>query len=153
ATPVRKTAVAHFGKEWKLYLPYMCDHAVTLAAAFRRCGIEAEPLPESTEKSSDIGRKYTNGKECYPCIVTTGDMLLKIEQSDFDRTHSAFFMPSAQGPCRFGQYSTLHKITLRELGYGDIPILSPGSEDSYSNFGNIDKNFRNGLWSLCSSRV
>lgn len=142
----RKTAVAHFGKEWKLYLSYMCDHAIPLAAAFRRCGIEAEALPESTEKTSDIGRKYTNGKECYPCIVTTGDMILKIESPDFDRTHSAFFMPTSQGPCRFGQYSTLHKIILRELGYGDIPILSPGSEDSYSNFGNIDKNFRRVGW-------
>ncbi|MCK4966586.1 CoA activase, partial [bacterium] len=68
----------------KLYIPYMCDHALAVAAAFRNSGIDAEVLPHPTVESSDLGRRFTSGKECYPCIVSIGDMVRKIQDSDFD---------------------------------------------------------------------
>lgn len=43
----------------------------------------------------------------------------------------AFFMPETEGPCRFGQYTRLHRILLDKYGYKGVPILSPSSEDSY----------------------
>ena len=53
----------------------MSDHAFALAAAFERCGVGAEVLPESNKETIDIGKMHVSGKECYPCAVTTGDML------------------------------------------------------------------------------
>ncbi|MEW5768234.1 MAG: acyl-CoA dehydratase activase [bacterium] len=129
-----------------LYLPLMSDHAYSLAAAFRYCGIPAEVLPESDGATLEYGRKYTSGKECFPCVVTTGDILKKINESGFDPTTSAFFMPSADGPCRFGQYSRLHRIILNDLGCEDIPLLSPDSKDAYSQLGDTGHKFRRRAW-------
>ena len=108
-----------------LYIPPMADHAYALAAAFRACGVNAVVLPESDEESLKLGRKYTSGKECYPAVLTTGDMLKMLKRPDFDPKRAAFFMPSGAGPCRFGQYNRLHRKILDELGYQDVPIYSP----------------------------
>ena len=35
-------------------------------------------MPISDEDSVAWGRKFTSGKECYPCIITTGDILRQI---------------------------------------------------------------------------
>jgi predicted CoA-substrate-specific enzyme activase len=119
-------------QERVIYLPYMSDHAFAIKAAFEFNGFQAEVLPESDKQSAELGRKFTSGKECYPCIVTTGDFVKKIKEPGFDPRHSAFFMPSADGPCRFGQYNTYHKIILEKLGCGDVPIISPDAKNSYN---------------------
>jgi predicted CoA-substrate-specific enzyme activase len=129
-----------------LYLPYMCDHAFPLQAALVACGQEAHVLDESDEETLIWGRKFTSGKECYPCILTTGDLIKFLQKEGLDKGKVAFFMPKANGPCRFGQYHNLHRIILDELGYSDIPIVSPDSEDSYSSFLNLDGDFRKLAW-------
>ncbi len=106
-----------------VYIPYMIDHGYVLAAAMRHGGVNAQPLPESDQLTLDIGRKYTTGKECYPSIITTGDIVKKTMAPDFDPDNSAFFMPAASGPCRFGQYNRLHRLVLDELGLPQVPVL------------------------------
>jgi predicted CoA-substrate-specific enzyme activase len=107
----------------RIYLPYMIDHGYVLAAAMRHCGADAEPLPPSDELTLELGRKYTTGKECYPSIITTGDIVKKTMAPDFEANHAAFFMPAASGPCRFGQYHRLHRLVLDELRLPQVPIL------------------------------
>jgi predicted CoA-substrate-specific enzyme activase len=107
----------------RIYVPYMIDHGFALAAAMRACGVDAEALPESDEMTLEIGRKYTTGKECYPSIITTGDIVKKTMAADFDPAHAAFFMPAASGPCRFGQYNRLHRLVLDELGLEEVPVF------------------------------
>ncbi len=120
----------------KIYIPYMCDHAYATAAAFRACGVDAEVIPESDEESLIWGRKFTTGKECYPCILTTGDMVKIVKRDDFDPSRAAFFMPSGNGPCRFGQYHRFHRLVLDELGSHLVPIYSPDQDETlYSDFG------------------
>ncbi len=111
-----------------LYIPPMADHAHALAAAFRACGVQAVVLPDSDEESLLLGRRYTSGKECYPAVLTTGDMIKMLKRPDFDPQKAAFFMPSGAGPCRFGQYNRLHRKILDELGYQDVPIYSPSQD-------------------------
>ncbi len=41
-----------------IYIPYMCDHAYAIEAAFRHCGIPAEVMPESTQESLAQGRRF-----------------------------------------------------------------------------------------------
>jgi len=111
-----------------------------MAAAFRHCGIDAEVLAPSDEESLELGRRYTTGKECLPAIVTAGDMVKKVFSKDFDRERSAFFMPGGSGPCRFGQYNRLHRYILKEIGYEDVPVLSPNQGQSfYDDFRNLEK--------------
>jgi predicted nucleotide-binding protein (sugar kinase/HSP70/actin superfamily) len=130
-----------------IYIPRMSDHAFALAAAFEHCGIDAEVLPESDKKTADTGRKYVSGKECYPCTVTTGDMVKKALQPDFIPEKSAFFMPSGTGPCRFGQYNVFHRMVLDSLGYADVPIFSPNQDTTfYSDLGIVGKDFTMHAW-------
>ncbi len=126
-----KRAVSSFKGDGrrKIYIPYMSDHSFAFAGAFRACGVDAEVMRESDEETVQIGRKFTLGKECYPCILTTGDMLKTSRRPDFDPDRSAFFMPSGSGPCRFGQYHRFHRMVLSEHGFDNVPIYSPNQDD------------------------
>lgn len=130
-----------------VFMPRMSDHAFAIAAAFERCGVPAEVLPESDVESADIGRRHVSGKECYPCTVTTGDMLKKVFSIDFEPGHSAFFMPSGAGPCRFGQYNVFHRMVLKELGYDNVPVFSPNQDSHfYRELGIVGRDFSTFAW-------
>jgi predicted nucleotide-binding protein (sugar kinase/HSP70/actin superfamily) len=124
----------------------MSDHAYALKSAFIACGVPAEVLPESDDETLVWGRKFTNGKECYPCTVTTGDIVRHIKKDGFNPNEVAFFMGAADGPCRFGQYRVLQRLILNELGYDDIPIVSLDSRNGYSDLGGMDKGFTRLAW-------
>jgi predicted nucleotide-binding protein (sugar kinase/HSP70/actin superfamily) len=125
------------GRARKVFIPYMSDHSFPFAGAFRSCGVDAEVMEESDEETVRLGRKYTLGKECYPCILTTGDMLRTSKRSDFDPEHSAFFMPSGSGPCRFGQYHRFHRMVLSDHGFENVPIYAPNQDDRLYNELNV----------------
>ncbi|MDD5085279.1 MAG: acyl-CoA dehydratase activase [Candidatus Omnitrophica bacterium] len=125
----------HTFKGRVIYVPYMSDHAFPISAGIRHFGMRTEILPESDDRTIEIGRRYSSGKECFPFAVTTGDILKKCWEKDFDPKRSAFFIPDANGPCRFGQYNRMHRIILDELGFKDVALFSPNSKTSYSEFG------------------
>ncbi|MBA4348767.1 MAG: CoA protein activase [Thermodesulfovibrio sp.] len=134
-------------KKRTVFIPYMADHAFALKAAFRHCGISAEVLPESDKESVDIGRRYVSGKECYPYLITAGDMLKKVFSSDFRPAESAFFMPSGTGPCRFGQYNVSHKLILEKLELIEVPIFAPNQDvQFYRDLGIVGKDFSMQAW-------
>jgi predicted CoA-substrate-specific enzyme activase len=131
----------------KIFIPWMSDHVVGFAAAMEACGADAEPLPEPDQESLKWGKRFTSGKECFPCQVTMGDMVRKLKEPTFDPDRSAFFMPSAGGPCRFGQYHLLQREVLDRLGFRNVPIFSPNSENSYADFPFITGDFKRMAWS------
>jgi len=134
-------------KNRTVYIPRMAAHAVALRGAFEACGINAEMLPESDRESVDVGRRYVSGKECYPYLITAGDMLKKVFAPDFKPERSAFFMPSGSGPCRFGQYNISHKLILEKLGVGDVPIFSPNQDvEFYRELGAVGRDFTMTAW-------
>ncbi len=114
-----------------IYIPYMCDHGRMIAASMRANGVLAEALPMANKQSIDVGRKFTSGKECYPAILTTGDIVKKAMSPDFDPEASAFFMATASGPCRFGQYNKFHRMVLDELGFPHVPIYTMDQGENY----------------------
>ena len=126
-----------------IYIPYMSEHAFVLQAAFAHEGLKSQVLPETDTEALTLGRKYTSGRECFPCIVTLGDLLKKAREKEFDPALSAFFMPSANGPCRFGLYASFQENVLKELGHGEVAFLSPGTQDSY---GGLGTSFRRNAW-------
>ncbi|MCX8026251.1 MAG: acyl-CoA dehydratase activase [Thermodesulfovibrionales bacterium] len=134
-------------KRRKIYIPNMTDHAMAIKAAFNYCGIDAEVLPMSDTESIEIGKRYVSGKECYPFMVTTGDMLKKAFSPDFDPSKSAFFMPSGTGPCRFGQYNEAQRLILRNIGLDDVPVFAPTqNEGLYKEMGIVGREFTKKAW-------
>jgi len=138
-----------------LWIPRMTYvGARMMAAVFRSVGIHAEVVPESDERTLELGGLYSSGEECYPEKVTLGDFLRIVFSDDFDPDKTAFFMPTAEGPCRFGQYAPYLRQVLRELGYEDIPIVSPTSRNSYDGFAeHAPDMIRRAWWALCASDI
>ncbi len=129
----------------KLYLPQMpYGGTYLLAAAIRSIGFDAWPTSDSDERTLDLGGRMTSGDECYPQKITLGDFLRIIE--DEGRDNVAFLMPSANGPCRFGQYLHLIRTKFDELGYNDIPVISITSSDGYSSIGNYSQDLVRTAW-------
>ncbi|MBI5211961.1 MAG: CoA protein activase [Nitrospirae bacterium] len=134
-------------KKRTVFIPCMADHAFALKSAFEYCGVHAEVLPESDKESVDVGRRYVSGKECYPYLVTAGDMLKKVFSADFKPAESAFFMPSGTGPCRFGQYNVAQKLILEKLGLKEVPIFAPNQDiEFYRDLGIAGKDFSMRAW-------
>ncbi|MES0341571.1 MAG: acyl-CoA dehydratase activase, partial [Candidatus Humimicrobiaceae bacterium] len=125
-----------------IYIPYMSDSAVVLKHAFRSAGIDAEML-HSDDETLKWGRRYTLGKECYPFIITTGDIIKTLKNTDPKK--AAFLMPQTHGPCRFGQYNKMQKIIIRELGYHDVPIIAPGAPENSQFYKEYDMQGRKGF--------
>jgi predicted CoA-substrate-specific enzyme activase len=101
-----------------------------LSAAFRRYGQKSLPLAQENQESFEIGRALTRGSECLPTSLTIGTFIKSINDHKGPEKH-VLFMPTAEGPCRFGQYCTLHRQILDREGYHDAEILSPSSFNSY----------------------
>jgi len=124
----------------KIYIPFMGDGAYAIKAAFNSAGIDAEVMLSDYE-TLELGRKYTLGKECYPYIITTGDILKTLKYNDPNKC--AFLMPLTHGPCRFGQYNKMQKILLDELGY-NVPIIAPGAIESAQFYKEYDMQGKKG---------
>jgi predicted nucleotide-binding protein (sugar kinase/HSP70/actin superfamily) len=113
------------------YIPYMGDNSYGLAACLRGYGQPAEVMPLADERTMIEGRAFTTGKECLPCAITTGDMLKIVKSAGFDGNGAAFFMPTACGPCRFGMYNCLHSLVLRQIGFADVPVITPNQDSRF----------------------
>ncbi|MBK8480688.1 MAG: CoA activase [Proteobacteria bacterium] len=116
----------------RVLIPRMGEGAEVLAAALRGVGVPAEALPVPDRDTVRLGRRHTSGKECLPMALTLGSLLQRLGR-DEDESRFAFFMPTATGPCRFGVYNILHKITLERLGYeGRVRVWSPSDNDYFA---------------------
>jgi len=130
-----------------LWVPRMSDNGARFfAAVFRSIGIDAYATPESNDRTLELGGLYTSGEECYPSKVTMGDFLRIVHADDFDPEKHAFFMPTANGPCRFGQYAPYLRTVLDELGHTSVPIISPTSENGYDGLGDHSNSMIISLW-------
>jgi predicted CoA-substrate-specific enzyme activase len=133
-----------------IYIPPMCDHTVALAAVLRAAGLSAEVLPESDQETVALGRSQTSGKECYPLILTVGDFLKAVNRKDFDPGRSAFFMPSSNGPCRFGQYSRYLSLVAKRIGVPEVEVVAldqtGGMYKALNQTGGRGRNLARGIW-------
>jgi predicted nucleotide-binding protein (sugar kinase/HSP70/actin superfamily) len=131
----------------RIYIPPMAyGSARAFAAAFRAIGLDAEPTPPSDHRTRELGAKYTSGDECYPAKVTVGDFMRLLEKPDTDPARVALFMPTAEGPCRFGQYAPYLRHILDTSGYRSVEILSPTSRNAYQGLGGLSKPFVRTGW-------
>jgi predicted nucleotide-binding protein (sugar kinase/HSP70/actin superfamily) len=108
-----------------------------LAASFRAFGVPAVVM--ETYRGLSWGKEFTSGKECFPCQVTLGDVLYHLHQekerlgADFTPDRYVYFLPEADGPCRFGMYNKLQRLVLdRFAEFREIRIAYLSTEDAYA---------------------
>lgn len=130
-----------------VYIPAMAEGSVELfAAVFRWLGIEAHSTPKSEGRTLELGGKHTNGDECYPAKITVGDFFRILEQPSVDPAKTVFFMATAEGPCRFGQYAPYLKKILADAGKPEVEVLSPTSKNGYTGLGEVNRPFVRAAW-------
>jgi predicted CoA-substrate-specific enzyme activase len=105
------------------------------AACFRGLGMRASALPPADDETLKLGRGHTSCKECLPLIITTGSFLKYVKERRDRDEKLVYFMPTASGPCRYGQYPIFLADLIGRLQITDAALLSPTAEDSYSGFG------------------
>ncbi|MDR1519064.1 MAG: hypothetical protein LBU23_02835 [Planctomycetota bacterium] len=114
-----------------LYVPPMEPWGARFfAAVFRRVGYDARALAEDAATMA-LGLKHTGGGECVPCPATAGALLAAMERDGVDPDRVIFFMPTACGPCRFGQYAKLDRLIFAKKGWDGVQIMSPSAENAY----------------------
>ena len=105
-----------------------------------------------TYEGLHLGKRFTSGKECFPCQVTLGDVIHRLESEkerlgdSFRAENYLYCMAEAEGPCRFGMYTRLHRIVLDSLdSFGEVGIASVTSADSYSVGGALNRRLQSRL--------
>jgi predicted nucleotide-binding protein (sugar kinase/HSP70/actin superfamily) len=114
------------------------------AAVFRGAGIHASALPPAGEAALKLGRGNTSCKECLPLLLTVGSLLKYTNERENSNEALIYFMPTASGPCRFGQYSEFIKGLINKLHLENVAVFSLSSENSYAGFGGF--NLKTNLW-------
>ncbi|MEW6259521.1 MAG: acyl-CoA dehydratase activase [Thermodesulfobacteriota bacterium] len=104
------------------------------AKAFERCGIRAQALPPADPQMLKIGKGYCSCKECLPLQTCMGTFLDYVNRRPADEI-TAFFMASADGPCRFGQYHVFFQRIIRTLGIPNAAVISLTSTNGYGGLG------------------
>ncbi|MCS6951340.1 MAG: hypothetical protein RMK57_10545 [Bryobacterales bacterium] len=144
--PVTQSGAGPYGGK-RVYIPAMAyGSARAFAAAFRAIGIDADILPPSDERTRELGARHTSGDECYPAKVTVGDFMKLLESPGIDPARIVLFLPTADGPCRFGQYAPYLKRVLAQNGYTATEVISPSSDNAYEELGELARPFVRTGW-------
>jgi len=133
----------------KIYIPPMAyGSGRAFAAGFRSLGVDADITPPSDHRTKELGARYTSGDECYPAKVTVGDFMRVLETPGVDPSKVVLFMPTADGPCRFGQYAPYLKGILDANGYSSTQVFSPTSSNGYAGLGSLATPFLRTGWRM-----
>ena len=130
-----------------VYIPAMAQGAVeAFAAIFRWFGVAAHPTPPSTQRTLELGAQFTSGDECYPAKITVGDFMRILEQPETDPGRTVFFMATADGPCRFGQYVPFLRKVLAQAGFPEVQVYALSTQDAYRDIGSLGSIFERTAW-------
>ncbi|MGM0453276.1 MAG: acyl-CoA dehydratase activase, partial [Thermodesulfobacteriota bacterium] len=121
-----------------------------LAAVFREAGFHVAHHPPADENVLKLGRAHTTCKECLPLILTTGTLLNYAYHQKREDEVLVYFMASASGPCRFGQYSIFMEDLIRRLQLPDVAIFSLTSDNTYFGI-EANLNYYKAWWALIIS--
>ncbi len=116
----------------RVVIPSMNPYSSALAAAsLARAGLRGAALPPADEEALKLGRGHSTCKECLPLQLTVGAALKYMRERPSGEV-TAYFMPSAQGPCRFGQYQVFISRLFDRLDIQDAAVLSPCASNGYA---------------------
>ena len=99
-------------------------YSVFLEIIFGLVGVKLEVLPESDQKSVEVGLKYTNNEICYPAIICVGDIIKALQSGKYNLDDVYVGITQTGGQCRASNYASLIKKGLLAAGFQDIPVVT-----------------------------
>jgi len=106
-----------------------------LVKTFKKVGINGYAVPPADEEVLKIGRGNSTCKECLPLQTTVGSMLNYFWKDRPEGEVSAYFMPGAGGPCRFGQYNVFSRRLIERHRIPDAAVLTLNAANGYMGLG------------------
>ncbi|MFH0821589.1 MAG: acyl-CoA dehydratase activase [Pseudomonadota bacterium] len=106
-----------------------------LVKTFQKVGIRAEGLPPADDEVLKIGRGNSTCKECLPLQTTVGSLLHYLWNERPPGEVTAYFMPGAGGPCRFGQYNVFSRRLIERHRIPDTAVLTLSASNGYMGLG------------------
>ncbi|MCK5783405.1 MAG: activase, partial [Desulfobacterales bacterium] len=106
-----------------------------ISTVFSAAGYHVAPIVAADESTLKLGRANTSCKECLPLILTTGTLLDYVYNKKQSDEILVYFMPSASGPCRFGQYAVFMEDLIKRLKLPDVAVFSLTSDSTYATMG------------------
>ena len=120
----------------KVVIPSMGEYFNSAgAAALRAEGWNAHPLPVCDREALDLGRSVTTSKECLPIINIVGELLKYLKYRENPQEKLAFFLVSAGGCCRVGQYHILTKTLIDKLQLRNVAVITLSNDNGYAGLG------------------
>ena len=111
-------------KTHTIYMPDMLGyHNAFLKAAFMRAGYRLEIMKQDKDLAA-YSLPYISGDYCLPAVLILGQMFATIKEQGADVDKIAFLEPQTGGACRAGNYYNSMINSLRNAGYGNIPVIS-----------------------------
>lgn len=128
-TPFQAPKRALFTKEMKakhtIIAPQMSPiHFQFLTGAMQACGYNLEILPEVSPEAVEEGLKYVHNDSCYPCILTTGQMIHALKTGNYDLDNVSLLMTQTGGQCRATNYVSFIRKALKDAGMEQIPVIA-----------------------------
>ncbi len=123
-----------------------------MAAVFRHAGYHVAPHPPADEAVLKLGRAHSSCKECLPLILTTGTLLNYVRTKKQPDETVVYLMPTAPGPCRFGQYAVFLNDLIRNYEIPDVAVFSLTSDNSYFGMGK-GFDYDRAWWSIVLSDI
>ncbi|HQN77703.1 MAG TPA: acyl-CoA dehydratase activase [Syntrophales bacterium] len=114
------------------------------SAVYRGAGIRASTLPPADEETLRMGMAHATCKECLPLLITAGSLLRCVRERGDGDDRLLYFMPTASGPCRFGQYSVYMNDLIARSGIENVALFTANGETSYGEVKGKDLTTR--LW-------
>ncbi|MBT4362571.1 MAG: hypothetical protein HOD11_16545 [Candidatus Marinimicrobia bacterium] len=128
--------VSIFDKRVRVVFASMSEYGTHgIAAAFTSQGINSYSLAPPSEEELKTGRGNSSCKECLPLQLTTGGYIHYLNGERSDDEITVFFYPTANGPCRFGQYQDFMRDLVVKQKFKNVAFLSTSSSDGYGGLG------------------
>ncbi|MDF2633324.1 MAG: CoA-substrate-specific enzyme activase [Pelosinus sp.] len=110
----------------KMLLPNLYPYSQVLCEWFKSKGIAAEILPQTTQRSLEIGKRFTKSKEYVSMFSLLGDIFYHLENTGDKKI--SLWLPQTEGSEVYGQYGKLVSEKLKGEGYQG-EVSSPYIED------------------------
>lgn len=105
------------------------------AAIFQGLGFQSEAVRLPDVKTLMTGKANSGCKECLPLILTVGSMIEYVEKYRPADELTAYFMPTANGNCRFPQYYVYMDKLVKKRQIKDFVTFTLSTENSYGGLG------------------
>lgn len=133
----------------KVSFPYM-GSAIVYKKLFEFLEHEVIMPPKPTQRTMDLGVKYSPEFACIPLKMVMGTYLEAIEKGA-----KVLVTSGGHGPCRAGFYGDTHRNILKSLGYDDVElIIFDAPQDNWRAFLRNVQKIRNGVpWHKVINRM